>query len=171
MRINEVGLGNERAVVEGPFHTSVLLMKQRDDESLDPINIRSNRRRISLMHWGERCTSLDVRAPPFAHHLRRRPYESCSTVSHTGAQCSQRQLGYEAARLGLGGRGAVGARGPDLRENQTSGAPRHRRPRLRLLDGVEIPRRRRDVGVLRITDSLVGHAGRHRHEVRRAPLL
>ena len=36
---------------------------------------------------------------------------------------------------------------------------------------MEIPRRRRDVGVLRITDSLVGHAGRHRHEVRRAPLL
>ncbi len=39
------------------------------------------------------------------------------------------------------------------------------------LDGVEIPRSRRDVGVLKITDSLVGHAGRPRHEVRRAPLL
>ena len=80
-----MGLGNERAVVEGPFHTSVLLMKQRDDESLDPINIRSNRRRISLMHWGERCTSLDVRAP-FLYHLRRRRHESCSTVSHTQAR-------------------------------------------------------------------------------------
>ena len=85
MRADEVGFGNERAVVEGPFHTSVLLMKQRDDESLDPINIRSNRRRISLMHWGERCTSLDVRAP-FAHHLRRRRHESCSTVSPTQAR-------------------------------------------------------------------------------------
>ena len=30
---------------------------------------------------------------------------------HTGTQRSQRQLGYETARLGLGGRGAVGARG------------------------------------------------------------